>query len=144
MLPSPNAAPSSLLPGRAITLRPHRAALLRINQGRVWATFTGPHRVFGRESGDRFLAPGDVLRVPAGRWLVMEALTDPGDPQSVLFDCTEIVASSSSEGFARQVLEPARELRRSMAHTQLALQRLLLGLLRWSTGHPACPGPSPS
>lgn len=123
-----------LLPGQAITLRSRRSMLLSINSGRIWMTQSGPHRVLGRESGDRFLAPGDALRVSAGTCLVLEALTHPDDPQSAYFDWTQAVAPSRSEGFARQVLAPARELRRSTAHTLLALQSLLRGLIGWSTG----------
>lgn len=137
MLPSSTTSTSRLLPGQAITLRPRRASLLRIDRGRVWATSSGPHRVLGRESGDRFLAPGDALRVPAGTRLVLEALTEPSDQQPVHFHWSEAVVPSRSEVFARQVLAPARELRRSAVHTLLALQRLVHGLIGWSTGRPA-------
>jgi hypothetical protein len=122
------------LPGKALTLRPRRASLLRIDSGRVWAPASGPHRVLGRESGDRFLAPGDALRVPAGTRLVLEALTDTSDPQPAHFHWSEAVVPSRSEVFARQVLAPARELRRSTAHTLVALRRLVHGLIGWSTG----------
>jgi hypothetical protein len=144
MLPSSTTPASShlshhchLLPGQAITLRPRRPSMLCIGSGRVWVTSSGPHQVLGRESGDRFLAPGDALRVPAGTRLVLEALTDPNNPQPAHVHWSETVVPGRSEGFARQVLAPARELRRSTAHTLLALQRLVHGLIGWSTGRPA-------
>jgi len=144
MLPPFNTSASRLLPGhcrlmpgQATTLRPRRASLLNIDQGWIWATFAGPHRVLGHESGDRFLAPGDALCVPAGTRLVLEALTDPNNPQPVHFLWSEVVVSNRSQIFAGQVLAPARELRRSTAHTLMALQRLVRGLIGWSTGRPA-------
>lgn len=123
-----------LLPGQAVTLRTRRPLLLNIDSGRVWVTQSGPHLVLGRESGDRFLTPGDTLQVSAGTRLVLETLTHPDDPQPAHFGWTPGVAPSPSEGFTRQVLAPARELRRSTAHTLLALQNLLRGLVGWSTG----------
>lgn len=64
-----------LLPGgQALTLRPARRALLRIDEGQVWITFDGPHAGPANDLGDRVLRAGDCLPVPAGERAVIEAL----------------------------------------------------------------------
>jgi Protein of unknown function (DUF2917) len=68
--------PSTLLPashvgsfriesGRALRLHPKRDALLRIQQGSVWATLPS-------QPGDHFLSAGQSLLVKAGEALVIE------------------------------------------------------------------------
>lgn len=44
-----------------------------MNQGRLWLTFTGPHRGHANDLGDRFLMPGDWLVVEPGQTVVLEA-----------------------------------------------------------------------
>lgn len=61
-----------LMPGRAISLQPREAGVLRIAQGQVWATFDGPHLGHGNELGDHFLQAGQTLAVCAGQRLVFE------------------------------------------------------------------------
>ena len=122
-----------LFPGQAMSLRPRRDARLRVYCGRLWVTTGGPYRIEGRDAGDRFLSPGDVLCVPAGARLVMEPLAEPGDEQPVHFDWTEAAASPRRERFAREVQAPARELRQALAQTGLALARLLRGVAGWSS-----------
>lgn len=121
-----------LHPGHAMSLRPRRASLLRIYCGRVWVTQGGPYDLIGRESGDRFLSPGDTLRVPAGARLVMEPLAEAGDEQPVHFDWAEAPCQRPAERFASEVLVPARELRRAVALAGQALVRTLRGLAGWS------------
>ena len=120
-----------LHPGHAMGLRPRRDALLRIYCGRVWVTQGGPYMVVGRESGDRFLSPGDTLRVPAGAHLVMEPLAEAGDEAPVHFDWTEVAPQRRSERFAQDVLAPARELRAAVVQSGQALGRLVRGLIGW-------------
>lgn len=69
----------TLAPGRAISLRPREAGVLRIEMGRVWATFDGPHQGHGNESGDHFLLAGQHLAVRAGQRLVLEPWCEVGD-----------------------------------------------------------------
>ncbi len=122
-----------LHPGQAMGLRPRRESLLRIYCGRVWVTQGGPYMVDGRESGDRFLSPGDTLRVPAGAHLVMEPLVDAGDGAPVHFDWTEMGHSAKSR-FDRQVALPTRDLGLALALSGRALVRLLAGLLGYAEG----------
>lgn len=68
--------------GRAISLQPRTAGVLCILQGRVWATFDGPHPGHGNESGDHFLLAGEQLAVRAGQRLVVE----PWSKEAVYFE----------------------------------------------------------
>jgi hypothetical protein len=56
----------ALRAGRAMTLQPKQASVLRITEGAAWVTLPSV-------SGDHFLRAGDALHVPAGDHLVMEA-----------------------------------------------------------------------
>lgn len=122
-----------LHPGHAMGLRPRRDALLRIYCGRVWVTQGGPYMVVGRDSGDRFLSPGDTLQVPAGAHLVMEPLLDAGDEGPVHFDWTDAVSGAPSR-FDRQVAGPSRDLGLALGLVGRAFVRLLAGLLGYAEG----------
>ena len=63
----------NLIPGRALSLRPREAGVLRVAQGQVWATLDSPHTGHGNESGDYFLRSGERLAVRAGQHLVVES-----------------------------------------------------------------------
>lgn len=121
-----------LHPGQAMGLRPRRESLLRIYCGRVWVTQGGPYMVDGRELGDRFLSPGDTLRVPAGVHLVMEPLVDAGDEAPVHFDWTVASTLETPSRFEREVLSPSRELGAALRQALTAMARVLRGLLGYS------------
>lgn len=59
--------------GQAIRLQPSQASELCVTEGRVWATFDGPHRGPANDLGDHFLSAGQGLRISAGQPLVIEA-----------------------------------------------------------------------
>lgn len=118
-----------LHPGHAMSLRPKKTAVLRIFCGKVWVTLGETDTGVPCASGDRFLAPGDVLVVPAGVRLVMEPLDTSGDPAPVHFDWSDRPASQGERRFARDVLEPSRELGAALGQAGLALVRMLRGLL---------------
>jgi Protein of unknown function (DUF2917) len=59
--------------GRAMTLHPRDAGLLRIARGRLWATFDGPHTGPANDWGDRVLVAGSRLALRAGQRVVVEA-----------------------------------------------------------------------
>lgn len=121
-----------LHPGHAMSLRPRRASVLRVYCGRVWVTLGGPHPVLGRESGDRFLSPGDVLKVPAGARLVMEPLAAAGDVQPVHFDWSAAPEGLADARFEREVRAPARDAVVLLGQAAVALGRVLRGLLGYS------------
>lgn len=56
-----------LMPGRALSLKPRQAGVLRIAQGRVWLTA-------GARLGDCVLEAGDALAIEPGQHVVMEPL----------------------------------------------------------------------
>ena len=55
----------TLKTGRAITLHPRQASVLRVRHGRVWVTLNSV-------PGDHLLVDGASLRVPAGDRVVLE------------------------------------------------------------------------
>lgn len=62
-----------LASGRALTLRPTEAGVLRIAHGQVWITFNNAHQDDGVRGGDHFLGTGEELRLLPGQVLVMES-----------------------------------------------------------------------
>lgn len=58
-----------LAAGRAVSLQARSAHVLRVRQGRLWVTFDATAHA---ASEDLVVGPGESLRVPAGRRLVME------------------------------------------------------------------------
>jgi Protein of unknown function (DUF2917) len=73
-LPSPAAQPLFRPAGswhlerdHAVRLRGTKEAVLRINASRVWTTLDGPHSGHANNQGDRVLAAGEQLTVPAGQ-----------------------------------------------------------------------------
>jgi hypothetical protein len=62
-----------LAAGRAMTLQPPDAGLLRVAHGRLWATCDGPHEGALNDSGDHVLDAGGELRLDAGQRWVIEA-----------------------------------------------------------------------
>ena len=66
-------AGSWLLPaGHAVTLHVPGASALAITQGRVWATFDGPHQGPANDLGDVVLSAGERLSLRAGQRVVIE------------------------------------------------------------------------
>ncbi|MDD0840966.1 DUF2917 domain-containing protein [Curvibacter sp. HBC61] len=166
VIPAGRAFPGGwkLVAQRAVTFRPRERSVMEVTQGRIWLTFSGPHRGHGNESGDRFLSPGDCLLVEAGQTVVMEAFSreevtfrwDWALPGVVVSEVqparpfTEPQATSSA--WQRDVRQPLADLGRALglgwqaglAGGQ-AVGRLVTGVVRlglWAItggrqGHPA-------
>ena len=68
------AATVTLAPGHARLLRASRASVLRIEEGRVWLTFTqrANHAAANGPTGDCFLSKGDSVRLATGQPVVIE------------------------------------------------------------------------
>ena len=62
--------------GRAMTLQPREAGVLRINAGQVWATLDGPHTGPANDWGDLFLTKGQRLNLQPGQRVVIEPRGD--------------------------------------------------------------------
>lgn len=117
-----------LAPGRALSLYPRTDGLLRITQGRAWATLDIQPRGHREEAGDHCLQVGEQLLVRAGRHLVFESL----DSEPLGF---EWVLSPTAESLPVQ----ARELQLTQAWVEVWLAagqtgRALLHLLRGLSG----------
>ena len=65
-----------LAPGRAVTLKPTEAGVLRIAQGQVWATLNGPHHGPANDWGDVVLHSGQQLQLMPGQHVVVEPFGD--------------------------------------------------------------------
>ena len=80
-IPAAPALPGTwkLARGRAITLRPAASGILRVSQGRLWATVDGPHGRAPDDSGDHVLQPGRSMFLQARQRVVIEAWTPDGD-----------------------------------------------------------------
>lgn len=62
-----------LSPRRAMSLLPRQDSQLLIVQGTAWITWEKPMGHWARSDGDHFLEAGQIIDVPAGARLVMEA-----------------------------------------------------------------------
>lgn len=107
--------------GRAVTLRPREASLLRVKQGRVWATLHS-------EPGDHVLVPGSTLHVPAGDRVVIEPWPVQ-NRQPVFFDWDPSpVYLAAAEPLVTLVAVPARARAAQRADLGVALRDLRLAL----------------
>jgi len=126
-----------LAAGRAMSLRPREAGVLRVAQGRIWATFDGPHRGPLNDLGDQILDPGDVLRLRGGQGLVIEAW----DAQAPAFFSWDWLPDPTPRAAPRiaAVDQPLADLRAALVLGASAAARLAaaLGGLAWDllAGH---------
>lgn len=103
-----------LRPGQVIRLQPSQASRLRITEGRVWATFDGPHHGPANDLGDHFLSAGQGLRVCAGRPLVIEAWAD--EETSAWLELTPLAAPVKPRvaGWRNLLTSPLQGFRQAM------------------------------
>jgi len=62
-----------LMPEQAVTLNPGHAGVLRVTEGRVWATLEGPHHGPANDWGDKVLRCGQQICLLPGQQVVVEA-----------------------------------------------------------------------
>jgi len=122
-----------LMPGRAVSLLPREAGVLRIAHGQVWATVDGPRVGHGNESGDQFLQAGQQLAVGAGQRLVFEPWGGAQE-SPVYFEWAPEAAAVTVSASCWQVnvVQPLRDLGRSLLMAGHALGRLVMGLACYS------------
>lgn len=116
-----------LHPGHAMSLRPKKAAVLRVYCGKVWVTAGAGQAGISSDSGDWFLGPGDVLMVPAGARMVIEPMSPCGDLAPVHFDWSDQIVVPSR--FVCDVAQPAGEVAAALLQAGVALMRMLTGIL---------------
>jgi hypothetical protein len=112
--------------GRAITLAPGEAGILRVAHGCLWATFEGPHAGPLNNLGDHVVEAGGQLRLRAGERVVIEAW-DAKAPAYFSWDPVAATVASPSRRFAG-VVQPLADLRLAVGLGVGALGRLAAGL----------------
>jgi hypothetical protein len=120
-----------LAAGRAITLRPSEAGVLRVAHGQMWATYDGPHQGSLNDLGDHVIGTGGQLRVRAGQRLVVEAWGGHS-PAYFSWDPLPAPVRAGALRLAR-VVQPLADLRLALAFGGGAAGRLVAGLagLAW-------------
>ena len=126
--------------GRALTLRPSRAGVLRVAHGRMWVTFDHAAHDDAVRGGDHFLGAGEVLHLLPGQKLVLEPWGG-GRDSAAYFSWDPLPATAGvtvadarrrllPAGAAWQigVAQPLRDLRLALGLAASASGRLLLGL----------------
>lgn len=114
--------------GRAITLQPREAGVLRVAHGSLWATFDGPHGGPPNDQGDHFVEVGDTVRIGAGQRVVVESW-DSGAPAYFSWDPLPAVAFVPRLRMA-DALQPLHDLRLAVVLGAHAVVRLAAGLGR--------------
>jgi hypothetical protein len=117
----------NLAAGQVLSLRPHGAGMLRIRQGRAWATLGERPRGHGPEAGDYFLLTGEQLPVQAGRHLVIESL----DGGMLGFEWLPLASARSQYRQHEPLLQSLGDLYAAAQLAGGALLRFLRGLLAY-------------
>jgi len=99
----------SLSVSEALALRPRAAGLLRVTQGRIWATIDLDSRRTLADAGDHFIAPGHDLRLRAGQRVVLEAWPIKGQA-SVQWQWLPVATEMKCSRWQNQLAEPLRDL----------------------------------
>ncbi len=117
--------------GRAMTLQPREAGVLRVARGGLWATGDGPHRGALNDQGDRFLQAGEQLRLRRGQRLVIEAWSRLGP---AYFSWDPLPQPVAVPRRAADLVQPLDDLRLAVVLGGRAAGRLLAALagLGWS------------
>ncbi|MGQ2980626.1 MAG: DUF2917 domain-containing protein [Polaromonas sp.] len=129
--------------GRALTLRPTEAGLLRIAHGQVWLTFNNANQDDGVRGGDHFLGAGEEIKLLPGQVLVMESWhAASASPAYFSWDPLPastgvVLARPSRHALAQRALslpwragvaQPLRDLRGALGLAATASGRLAFGL----------------
>lgn len=135
--------------GQAVTLQDTHCAVLRITQGRVWATVDGPHTGPGNNRGDLVLTAGERLTLQAGQRVVIEPWSASAS-ESVYFSWDTaaasgaVTATASATGTAPVPLPPCASAGSRMRQAlvcplrdfglALRMAAQALGRLTWGLG----------
>lgn len=119
--------------GSARTFRPRTAGVLRVTEGRAWATLNPspwspqPRWCPVLDAGDFFVGPGADLALQADQAVVIESW--PAGTGTCTCLVWEAAAPSARAGYWQQaVRQPARELGQGLAQVARALAHVLIGL----------------
>lgn len=114
-----------LAAGRAITLEPREAGILKVAHGRLWVTFEGPQAGRLNESGDHFMGTGEVVRIAPGQRMVVEAWNE-GCP--AYFSWDPLPAAAPVHRTFAELVQPLSDLRLAVVFGAHAVARLAAGL----------------
>lgn len=116
--------------GRAMTLQPREAGVLRVAQGGLWATSDGPHGGPLNDQGDRFLQAGEQLQLRKGERVVIEAWTRQAPAYFSWYPLPQPVAARARPA---DLVQPVEDLRLALGLGARAAGRLLATLagLAW-------------
>ena len=122
-----------LTPGRALSMQPRQAGVLRVAQGQVWVTLDVAHQGAGNELGDYFLRAGEQLAVRPGQHLVLEPFARTQAQDAVLFEWapTVLAGLEPATHHAGAVTQPLRDLGLALGMVGTALVQLCAGLLAY-------------
>ena len=115
-----------LAAGRAITLEPREAGVLKVAHGQLWATFDGPKHGAPNDQGDHFFGVGEQVRLQPGERLVIEAWNH-GAPAYFSWDPLPVRKAVARPVFAA-VVQPLADLRLALVFGAGAVGRLFAGL----------------
>lgn len=128
--PSPSTSPLStwtLPQGRAITIKPRTAGVLRVVSGRAWATLDVSRHTPLTETGDHFVALGHDLQLRAGQRVVVEAWAYKGQ-DGIQLEWVPGPENCMATRWQMRVVEPLRDIGQGLALVARAMGRLLAGL----------------
>ncbi len=120
-------APWVLPAGRAVTVRPRTAGVLRVVSGRAWATLDVSRHTPLTESGDHFVALGHDLQLRAGQRVVVEAWPYKGQ-EGIQLQWVAQPQACLATRWQTNVVEPVHDIGHGLALVARALWRLLGGL----------------
>ncbi len=123
----------TLAHGRALSLQPGQAGVLRVAQGQVWATLDVAPQGAGNELGDYFLRAGEQFTVSPGQHLVMEPFAGAQPKEAVLFEWAPAVVAGLAPAAhpVGTVAQPLRNLGLALGMVGTALVQLCAGLLAY-------------
>jgi hypothetical protein len=125
-----------LVQGRAMSLLADEGARLQAVNGGLWVTLNQVHQGPGNASGDIFLAPGQVLSVPARSHVVIEpwATCGPSDAHFDWVPMQKVRVANVSLQWQLGVIQPLADLRAGLSAVGAALRGLALGLGDFAAG----------
>jgi hypothetical protein len=113
-----------LAAGRAITLEPREAGIVKVAHGQIWATYDGPHGGPLNDLGDHVIGVGGQLRLRPGQRMVIEAWNGPS-PAYFSWDPLPVPARAPRLAV---VVQPLADLRLALVFGAGAVSRLVAGL----------------
>ena len=118
-----------LAAGRAITLEPREAGVVKVAYGQIWATYDGPHSGPRNDLGDHVVGVGEQLRLRPGQRMVIEAWNGQS-PAYFSWDPLPVAVPAPRLG---RLVQPLADLRLALVFGAGAAGRLVAGLagLAW-------------